>query len=88
MLLVAAVLAGLVWLALLAAGGAEESAAAQSPAGTSVVYVRSGESLTALAKRIAPDLPADGVIAQVRELNGLETSGLTVGQALVVPAYR
>ncbi|ALG86747.1 hypothetical protein ACH46_09140 [Gordonia phthalatica] len=76
------------WLVLMIDGGAQDGAAPVTPAATSVVYVRSGESLTSLAERIAPDLPVDGVIAQVRELNGLETSGLVVGQPLIVPDYR
>ena len=87
--LVAGLLAGMAWLVLLIGGDAGETAAGPAaPAATSVVYVRSGESLSSLAERIAPDLPVDGVIAQVRELNGLESSGLVVGQPLVVPDYQ
>lgn len=87
-LLVGGMLAAMVWLVIIVGEGVESAAAPEVPASTSVVYVRSGESLTALAERIAPELPTAGVIAQVRELNGLETSGLYVGQALVVPDYR
>lgn len=65
-----------------------ERAVTGSPAATEVVHVRSGESLSALAARIAPDRPPAAVIATVRDLNGLTTSGLRPGQALVVPAYR
>ncbi|WP_051198236.1 LysM peptidoglycan-binding domain-containing protein [Gordonia shandongensis] len=87
-LLVGTVLAGLVWLIAIVGAGYQDAAVPESPAATQVVYVRSGESLTSLAQRIAPDLPADGVIGQLRRLNGLETSGLHVGQALVAPDYR
>lgn len=87
-LIVGGVLAAMVWLVMIVGVGAQDAATPETPAATSVVYVRAGESLTALAHRIAPELPADGVIAQVRKLNGLETSGLTIGQALVVPDYR
>ncbi|MFT3662629.1 MAG: LysM peptidoglycan-binding domain-containing protein [Gordonia sp. (in: high G+C Gram-positive bacteria)] len=58
------------------------------PAATEVVHVRTGETLSELAARIAPDQPESAVIAMVRELNGLETSGLRPGQALLVPARR
>lgn len=91
-LLVAGLLAAMAWLVLMigdgAYDGAHDGAVPVTPTATSVVYVRSGESLSSLAERIAPDLPVDGVIAQVRELNGLETSGLVVGQPLIVPNYR
>ncbi|WFN94494.1 LysM peptidoglycan-binding domain-containing protein [Gordonia sihwensis] len=80
-------LAGMVWLLALVGAGYQDAATPESPAATHVVYVRSGESLTALAERIAPELPSAGVIAQLRDLNGLETSGLHVGQALIAPQY-
>lgn len=63
-------------------------AATGGPAATEVVHVRSGESLAALAARIAPEEPVAAVIATVRELNDLPTAGLRPGQALLVPAYR
>lgn len=63
-------------------------AATGAPAATEVVHVRSGESLAALAARIAPEEPTAAVIATVRELNDLQTAGLRPGQALLVPAYR
>lgn len=69
-------------------GSDYERAATAAPAATQVVHVRSGESLTSLAGRIAPEQSAAAVIATVRELNDLSTSALRPGQALVVPAYR
>lgn len=86
-LLAGVVLAGLVWVLALVGGQAQE-AATGTPSVTEVVHVRSGESLTALARRIAPDLPPSGVIDVVRELNDLSSAGLRPGQALVVPRYR
>jgi len=86
-LLTGIALAVLVWV-LAIVGNTVEDAAGMPPSSTEVVHVRSGESLTSLAERIAPDLPADGVIAVVRELNDLSTSGLLPGQPLVVPVYR
>lgn len=69
-------------------GSDYQKAVGQEPARTQVVHVRSGESLSALAARIAPELPAAAVIATVRDLNDLQSSGLRPGQALVVPDYR
>ncbi|MFT3715023.1 MAG: LysM peptidoglycan-binding domain-containing protein [Gordonia sp. (in: high G+C Gram-positive bacteria)] len=69
-------------------GNGYEKAATGAPAATQVVHVRSGESLTSLAQRIAPELPAATVIETVRDLNDLQTAGLRPGQALVVPDYR
>lgn len=87
-LLVGGALACLVWAFVLVGASYQDAAMPAGPAATQVVYVRAGESLTDLAQRIAPELPPVGVIAALRELNGLETSGLAVGQALVVPRYR
>lgn len=87
-LLVGGVLAAMVWMLAVVGASVADSATPATPAATEVVYVRAGESLTALAERIAPELPSNGVIAQVRALNGLETSGLSVGQALRVPTYK
>ncbi|WP_298444639.1 LysM peptidoglycan-binding domain-containing protein [Gordonia sp. (in: high G+C Gram-positive bacteria)] len=88
----AGVLAGLAAAIIAAvmgvAGHDYQSAATGTPAATQVVHVRSGESLSSLAERIAPELPAESVIATVRNLNGLDGTGLRPGQALVVPAYR
>ena len=65
-----------------------QRAVTETPAATEVVHVRSGESLSSVAARIAPDLPTAAVIASVRDLNDLQGAGLRPGQALVVPAYR
>lgn len=65
-----------------------ETAATGAPSATQVVHVRSGESLTSLAERIAPEVPVASVIATVRDLNDLDVAGLRPGQALVVPDYR
>ena len=47
--------------------------------------VQPGESLWALAKRIAPENDPREVIAQIRRLNDLESSELQVGQHLLLP---
>ncbi|GED98159.1 LysM peptidoglycan-binding domain-containing protein [Gordonia crocea] len=86
-ILVGAALAGLVWLFAIV-GGNYEAASAPAPVATSVVHVRGGETLTAVAARIAPDMPRQAVVNQLRALNSMTSPTLTVGQALVVPVYR
>ncbi|MDD7964182.1 hypothetical protein [Actinomycetospora lemnae] len=61
--------------------------AAPVPAGTTVAVVGAGESLTDVAARVAPGADTDGVVARIRELNGMEgASSLAPGRPLVVPA--
>ncbi|MBN4926356.1 LysM peptidoglycan-binding domain-containing protein [Hoyosella rhizosphaerae] len=50
-----------------------------------VVYVRSGESLSDVATRVAPTAPVDVVVASLRELNGLTNSLVQPGQPLMTP---
>ncbi len=82
-----AALAGLVWVFAIV-GGDYEAAAAPDPVATSIVHVRGGETLNAIAARIAPDVPRQAVVNQLRALNAMASAHLTVGQALVVPVYR
>ena len=49
------------------------------------VTVQAGESLWTLAQRTAPEHDPRDVVAQIRELNGLETPHLQPGQLLVLP---
>ncbi|GEE02585.1 peptidoglycan-binding protein LysM [Gordonia spumicola] len=86
--LVGAVMAGTVWILSIIAGSYGDAVTPDVPAATQVIHVRSGESLTDIARRIAPDLPTEGVVAQIRAMNGLDVSGLRVSQSLVAPAYR
>ncbi|MBT0567914.1 LysM peptidoglycan-binding domain-containing protein [Williamsia sp. CHRR-6] len=81
------VLAALVW-ALAIVGSEISDAHTPAVAGTSVVHVRSGESLTALAQRVAPDEPAAAVVADLRYLNHLDNSAVVAGQPLLAPVYR
>lgn len=55
--------------------------------GTEVVHVRSGDSLSTIASRIAPDMPREIVIDEIVALNDLPSSGLRVGQPLLTPRY-
>ncbi|MFC6466179.1 LysM peptidoglycan-binding domain-containing protein [Gordonia humi] len=85
---VGAVLAGAVWLVAVVGSNVEDAATPSTPGSTQVVHVRTGESLSDVAQRIAPTLPVAGVVEQLRELNHLDTAGLRVSQPLVAPAYR
>ncbi|MFC3244394.1 hypothetical protein ACFOJ6_21365 [Gordonia humi] len=73
---VGAVLAGAVWLVAVVGSNVEDAATPSTPGSTQVVHVRTGESLSDVAQRIAPTLPVAGVVEQLRELNHLDTAGL------------
>lgn len=53
---------------------------------TEVVQVGSGETLTDVAERVAPQKPARQVIERIMELNAMSGSSIDSGQSLVVPA--
>ena len=69
-------------------GADYQRASMPSSTSTQVVHVRSGESLSSIAARVAPDVPRQTVIDEIIDLNDLPSSGLRVGQPLVTPAYR
>jgi hypothetical protein len=48
--------------------------------------VQPGESLWAVARRVAPGHDPRAVIDQIADLNGLQTSELRAGQLLVIPS--
>jgi len=68
-------------------GGVIQQSADPARMGTEVVRVQSGESLGAIASRIAPEMPTETVVAKIMELNAMNNSALSVGQALVTPVY-
>ena len=49
------------------------------------ITVQPGESLWAVARRVAPENDPREVMAQIRRLNALESSALQVGQQLLLP---
>jgi hypothetical protein len=55
--------------------------------GTAVVHVQAGESLSDIASRIAPEMPAEAVVERIMDLNAMGNSALSPGQALVTPVY-
>ncbi|KXP06830.1 LysM peptidoglycan-binding domain-containing protein [Tsukamurella pseudospumae] len=72
-------------------GGAQQAdpapAGAAQPALTSIVTVRTGQSLEQIAREIAPDHAPASVIAEIEEINGLRDGRVHAGQTLVTPRY-
>lgn len=58
----------------------------QSGPTTAIVKVEAGQSLWDVAVAIAPDEDPRSTIWTIKALNGLETSEVQAGQALLVPA--
>ena len=84
------VLVGLVALLLLAVisvGRAGSQAATYVENGPTLqqTTVQPGETLWSVAQRIAPDNDPRDVVAQLRRINSLPTSGLHAGQQLLLP---
>ena len=78
---------GLVAAAAVVALSMLRSAAADTgvPERTTVVEVRTGESLWELAERVAPQSPPQAVVERIRQLNGMSGSTVHPGQPLLVP---
>ena len=74
-----------VWLGLVAQLGAGPESSAAVPGRLAVVQVQLGESLEALAQRVAPDAPVGSVVDQIRDLNELDTAAVDAGQTLIAP---
>jgi hypothetical protein len=74
-----------VWLGLVAQFGGVVGAPAAVPDRLAVIQVQSGETLHQVARRVAPDAPADEVIDRIRDLNQLESAALQPGQTLIAP---
>ena len=72
-------------LAFLLIGTRAAQADASGPT-TAVVKVEAGQSLWDVAVAIAPDEDPRSIIWTIKALNGLETSEVQAGQALIVPA--
>jgi LysM repeat protein len=74
-------------LAAISVGRAGSQAATATETGPSLqqTTVQQGETLWAVAQRIAPDNDPREVVAQIRRINHLESSSLRVGQQLLLP---
>lgn len=60
------------------------SASSASPPAARVIVVAPGETLWAIAKRVAPDVDPRVTVGRIRELNDLDGK-LQAGQRLVLP---
>ena len=93
------VLVAAAWLVVLvisravaAAPGYESAAVHGSGAGLpaaaamATVTVQDGDSLWAIAQRLAPQADTREVVSQMRDVNGLSSSLIQPGQVLLVPA--
>jgi predicted Zn-dependent protease len=87
-----ALLAGVitVWLGVMAnfgsaVNGESAGSTASVPAALAVVRVEPGESLQALAARVAPGAPTRDVVERIRDLNALDSNTVSAGQTLIAP---
>ena len=85
--LVLLVLAVGILLVAISVGRAGSQAATATETGPTLqqTTVQQGETLWAVAQRIAPDNDPREVVAQIRRINHLESSSLRVGQQLLLP---
>ncbi|WP_261623166.1 LysM peptidoglycan-binding domain-containing protein [Nesterenkonia marinintestina] len=87
----AAVVLGILALGLLAGAAANQvQASEEAPVGVEaeMVDVGHGDTLWSVASRVDADEDVQTLIAQIAELNGLESSELQPGQRLHVPVSR
>jgi len=74
-------------LAVLGGGAALASGDGGAPAGTfTEVTVMSGESLWSIAQDVAPDADPRDVVDAISRLNMLDSSTVSAGQRLAIPA--
>lgn len=83
---VVSVLATLLFVAFLAGrSGADASTSTARPAPYTQTTVQPGETLWAVAKRVAPKHDPRALVDEIRELNHLSSASLQVGQQLLLP---
>lgn len=80
-----AVFTALAVLALVGIGALSSGDVAATHGETEVVRVAAGESLSDIAAKVAPGQAVGSVIEQIMDLNAMSSSGLSVGQTLIVP---
>jgi len=80
-------LVGLLYAAFAVGRSNTQAAVTAEPAPQLVqTTVQQGDTLWRVARRMAPDRDPRPVVEQLRRLNHLPTSGLQVGQQLLLPA--
>lgn len=77
----------LVMLGVALVGRAVEAASAPVEVGVSTVYVKQGQSISAIAAAVAPGMPREAAVERIRTINGLPNTAVHRGQALLVPVY-
>ena len=83
---VVSVLATLLFVAFLAGrSGADASTSTARPTPYTQTTVQPGETLWAVAKRVAPQHDPRALVDEIRELNHLSSASLQVGQQLLLP---
>jgi hypothetical protein len=80
-------LCALILLAAISVGRAGSQAATATETGPMLqqTTVQQGETLWAVARRIAPQNDPREIVAQIRRINHLQTANLRVGQQLLLP---
>jgi hypothetical protein len=80
-------LCALILLAVISVGRAGSQAATATETGPMLqqTTVQQGETLWAVARRIAPQNDPREIVAQIRRINHLQTANLRVGQQLLLP---
>jgi LysM repeat protein len=68
------------------AAGSVATQSPGTPAPTRIVQVGSGDTLWAIASKLADDGDVRPMMEQIKQLNALESADLQAGQRLVVPA--
>ncbi|MCU1624445.1 MAG: LysM peptidoglycan-binding protein [Frankiales bacterium] len=86
-LVIVALLAMLLFLAFLVGRTGVSSASTDSaaPVAYTQTTVQPGETLWAVAKRVAPHHDPRALVDEIRDLNHLASGGLRVGQQLLLP---
>ena len=78
-------LVGLLLAAFTLGRGSESQASSGAPRAYSTTTVHQGETLWAVAKRVAPHSDPRAVVQQIRELNKLDSAAVSAGQQLLLP---
>jgi LysM repeat protein len=74
--------------ALMMFGSMANATSTNAGPATAVVVVQPGESLWSIAQTIAPDQDPRATINDIKDLNGMNTAVVAVGQSIVVPVIR
>ena len=74
--------------AMMMFGSMANATATNAGPATATVVVQPGESLWSIAQTIAPNQDPRATIGDIKDLNGMNTAVVAVGQSIVVPIVR